>query len=212
MPAMLGFRRTRWPRSPLPRLGARAERVAARSAATRQPAGAGGPVRRAVRSRVSADRLLGVLAIPAATIHWAATGPQAKDNTQRQPTDHSRTGQRRAADRRPGRGGPRHHPITAALTKCRRRAGDPVTTQTASSLNQADPNPTGATGHHALRDTSARPRGDRRQTARTSWSAGPTAVHIEVSASCPAPADVPGVVVGLGVHLLTFAFRTSWCG
>ena len=115
LPAMLGFAGTKVAKfTRLPLLGARAERVARRSAADPDSTAGAGWARFVVRHRVpvlvGGVALLGVLAIPAATIQLGlpsgASQPTGQHSAQGLRPDHRglrRRLQRRAADRRPGR-------------------------------------------------------------------------------------------------------------
>src|SRR5215470_8629696 len=94
LPAMLGFAGPKVARfARLPLLGARAERVARRSAADPDSTAGAGWARFVVRHRVpeflGGIALLGVLAIPAASIHLGlpSGASQSADNTQRKAYD-----------------------------------------------------------------------------------------------------------------------------
>src|SRR5712691_4528965 len=148
LPAMLGFAGTKVARfTRLPLLGARAERVARRSAADPDsPAGAGWArwvVRHRVPVLVGGVILLGVLAIPATKIQLGlpSGASQAKDNTQRKAYDLTTEGFGAGFNgallivAQDVRGPADTQAITAALTKLPDVAQvPPVTTQNGISL------------------------------------------------------------------------------
>ena len=225
LPAMLGFAGPKVAAfTRLPLLGARAERVARRSAAhPDSPAGAGWArfvVRYRVPVLVGGIALLGVLAIPAAAIHLGlpSGASQSKDNTQRKAYDLTTEGfgagfngallivaqdVRNPAD---------IQQIAGALTKLPGVAKvAPVTTQNGISLIKLIPesgpgDPATATLVHTIRDDRAAIEG---QTGAHILVGGTTASNIDVSAKLSSALPIfLVVVVGLAFILLTFAFRT----
>src|SRR5215469_531763 len=225
LPAMLGFAGPKVARfARLPLLGARAERVARRSAADPDSTAGAGWARFAVRHRVpvllGGIALLGVLAIPAASIHLGlpSGASQPAGNTQRQAYDLTAEGfgagyngpllivaqgARSAADTRQ---------IAAALTAMPDVAQvTPLAAQNGVSLIRLIPksgpsDPATARLVHTLRDDRAAIEG---QTGAHILIGGTTASNIDVSAKLSAALPVfLVVVVGLAFILLTFAFRT----
>jgi RND superfamily putative drug exporter len=225
LPAMLGFAGPKVATfTRLPRLGARAERVARRSAADPDsPAGARWGrflVRHRVPVLVGGIALLGVLAIPALSIHLGlpSGASQSKDNTQRQAYDLTTEGFGAgfngallivAQDVRSPAG---TQQIAGALTKLPDVANvTPVTTQNGISLIKLIPesgpgDPATTTLVHTIRDHRAAIEG---QTGAHILVGGTTASNIDVSAKLSAALPIfLIVVVGLAFILLTFAFRT----
>jgi putative drug exporter of the RND superfamily len=225
LPAMLGFAGTKVARfTRLPLLGARAERVARRSAADPDsPAGARWG-RFVVRHRVpvlaGGIALLGVLAIPALSLQLGlpSGASQAKDNTQRQAYDLTTEGfgagfngallivaqdVRSPADTQRLAGALTKLPDAATVT--------PVTTQNGISLLKLIPksgpgDPATTTLVHTIRDHRAAIEG---QTGAHILVGGTTASNIDVSAKLSAALPIfLAVVAGLALILLTFAFRT----
>src|SRR6266851_1880759 len=225
LPAMLGFAGTKVARfTRLPLLGARAERVARRSAADPDsPAGAGWArfvVRHRVPVLVGGIALLGVLAIPALSIQLGlpSGASQPAGNTQRQAYDLTTEGfgagfngallivgqdVRSPADTQQ---------IAAALTTLPDVAKvTPVTTQNGIALIKLIPksgpgDPATTTLVHTIRDHRAAIEG---QTGAHILVGGTTASSIDVSAKLSSALPIfLIVVVGLAFILLTFAFRT----
>ncbi len=225
LPAMLGFAGTKVAMfTRLPRLGARAERVARRSAADPDsPAGARWArfiVRHRVLMLIGGIAVLGVLAIPALSIQLGLPNgaSQPAGNTQRQAYDLTTEGfgagfngallivgqdVRSPADTRQ---------IAAALTTLPDVATvTPVTTQHGISLikliPQSGPSDRAtATLVHTIRDHRAAIEG---RTGAHILVGGTTASNIDVSAKLSAALPIfLIVVVGLAFILLTFAFRT----
>jgi putative drug exporter of the RND superfamily len=225
LPAMLGFAGPKVAAfTRLPLLGARAEQIARRSAADPDsPAGAGW-ARFVVRYRVpvlaGGIALLGVLAIPALSIHLGlpSGASQARDNTQRQAYDLTTEGfgagfngallivaqdVHSPADTQQLAGALGTLPDVATVT--------PVTTQNGISLLKLIPesgpgDPATTTLVHAIRDHRAAIEG---QTGAHILVGGTTASNIDVSAKLSAALPIfLIVVVGLAFILLTFAFRT----
>ena len=225
LPAMLGFAGTKVATfTRLPLLGARAERVARRSAADPDsPAGARWArfvVRHRVLVLVGGIALLGVLAIPATQIQLGlpSGASQPHGNTQRKAYDLTTEGfgagfngallivaqdVRSPADTQQ---------IAAALAKLPDVATvTPVTTQNGIALirliPESGPNdPATADLVHTLRDDRAAIEG---QTGAHILVGGTTASNIDVSAKLSAALPIfLVVVVGLAFILLTFAFRT----
>ncbi|HEX9624926.1 MAG TPA: MMPL family transporter, partial [Streptosporangiaceae bacterium] len=225
LPAMLGFAGPKVAAfTRLPRLGARAERVARRSAADPDsPAGAGWArfvVRYRVPVLVGGIALLGVLAIPAATIHLGlpSGASQSKDNTQRKAYDLTTEGFGAGFNgallivAQEVRGPADTQAITAALTKLPDVAQvTPVTTQNGISLIKLIPksgpgDPATTALVHTIRDDRAAIEG---QTGAHILVGGTTASNIDVSAKLSSALPIfLVVVVGLAFILLTFAFRT----
>jgi putative drug exporter of the RND superfamily len=225
LPAMLGFAGLKVAKfARLPRLGARAERVARRSAADPDsPAGArwaGFVVRHRVLVLLGGIAVLGVLAIPAASIQLGLPGgaSQPKASTQRQAYDLTTAGFGAgfngpllivAQDVRNPAG---TQQIATALTKLPDVAKvTPVTTQNGIALIKLIPKSgpseeATATLVHTIRDDRAAIEG---QTGAHILVGGTTASNIDVSAKLSAALPIFGiVVVGLAFILLTFAFRT----
>jgi RND superfamily putative drug exporter len=203
LPAMLGFAGTKVATfTRLPRLGAHAERVARRSAANPDsPAGARWArfiVRHRVLILIGGIAVLGVLAIPALSIHLGlpSGGSQPAGNTQRQAYDLTTEGfgagyngpllivaqdVRSPADTQQ---------IAAALTTLPDVAQvTPVTTQNGISLIKLIPksgpaDPATATLVHTIRDHRA---AIESRTARTSWSAAPRRPTSTSRPNCPPP-------------------------
>ena len=225
LPAMLGFAGPKVATfTRLPLLGARAERVARRSAADPDsPAGAGWArfvVRHRVLMLIGGIALLGVLAIPASSIQLGlpSGASQPAGNTQRQAYDLTTEGFGAgfngallivAQDVPQPRGHPadRRGPRQAA----RRREGNPGDHAERHLADQADPksgpsDPATATLVHTIRDDRAAIEG---QTGAHILVGGTTASNIDVSAKLSAALPIfLVVVVGLAFILLTFAFRT----
>ena len=225
LPAMLGFAGLKVAKfARLPRLGARAERVARRSAADPDsPAGArwaGFVVRHRVLVLLGGIAVLGVLAIPAASIQLGLPGAasQPKASTQRQAYDLTTAGFGAgfngpllivAQDVRSPAG---TQQIATALTKLPDVAKvTPVTTQNGIALIKLIPksgpsDPATATLVHTIRDDRAAIEG---QTGAHILVGGTTASNIDVSAKLSAALPIfLIVVVGLAFILLTLAFRT----
>jgi putative drug exporter of the RND superfamily len=225
LPALLGFAGTKVAAfTRLPRLGARAERVARRSAADPDsPAGARW-ARFVVRHRVlvllGGIAVLGVLAIPALSIQLGlpSGASQPAGNTQRQAYDLTTEGfgagfngallivaqdvHSPSATQR----------IAAALTKLPDvTTVTPVTTQNGVSLIKLIPksgpgDPATATLVHTIRDDRAAIEAG---TGAHILVGGTTASNIDVSAKLSSALPIfLVVVVGLAFILLTFAFRT----
>jgi RND superfamily putative drug exporter len=225
LPAMLGFAGTKVAKfTRLPLLGARAERVARRSAADPDsPAGASWArfvVRYRVPVLIGGIALLGVLAIPAATIQLGlpSGASQSTGNTQRKAYDLTTEGFGA------GFNGPLlivaqgvHSPsdtqqIAGALTKMPDVAQvTPLAAQNGISLIRLIPksgpnDPATASLVHTLRDDRAAIEG---QTGAHVLVGGPTASNIDVSSKLSSALPIfLIVVVGLAFILLTFAFRT----
>jgi RND superfamily putative drug exporter len=225
LPAMLGFAGTKVARfTRLPLLGARAGRVARRSAADPDsPAGAGWArfvVRYRVPVLVGGIALLGVVAIPAATIHLGlpSGASQPAGNTQRQAYDLTTEGfgagfngallivaqdVRSPADTQQIAGALAELPDVAKVT--------PVTTQNGISLLKLIPksgpgDSATTTLVHSIRDDRAAIEG---QTGAHILVGGTTASNIDVSAKMSSALPIfLIVVIGLAFILLTFAFRT----
>ena len=225
LPAMLGFAGPKVARfTRLPLLGARAERVARRSAADPDSSAGAGWARFVVRHRVTVliggIALLGVLAIPALAIHLGlpSGASQPAGNTQRQAYDLTTEGfgagfngpllivaqdVRSPADTQQ---------IAAALTTLPDVAKvTPVTTRNGISLIKLIPqsgpsDPATATLVHTIRDDRTAIEG---RTGARILVGGTTASNIDVSAKLSAALPIfLVVVVGLAFILLTFAFRT----
>ncbi len=225
LPAMLGFAGTKVAKfTRLPLLGARAGRVARRSAADPDSSAGAGWARFVVRRRVpvliGGIALLGVLAIPAASIHLGlpSGASQSKDNTQRKAYDLTTEGFGA------GYNGPLlivaqgvHGPsdtrqIAGALTKLPDVAQvTPLAAQNGISLIRLIPrsgpnDPATASLVHTLRDHRAAIEG---QTGAHILVGGTTASNIDVSSKLSSALPIfLIVVVGLAFILLTFAFRT----
>lgn len=225
LPAILGFAGTKVARfTRLPGFGARAERVARRSADDPDSATGAGWARFVVRHRVpmliGGIVLLGILAIPATQIQLGlpSGASQPTDNTQRKAYDLTTEGfgagfngallivaqnVANPADTAQIAGTLATMPDVAKVT--------PVTAHNGTSLIQVIPKsgPTdGATTHlvHTLRDNRAAIEG---RTGAHIMVGGTTASNIDVSSKLSAALPIfLVVVVGLAFILLTFAFRT----
>jgi RND superfamily putative drug exporter len=227
LPAMLGFAGAKVATfARLPLLGARAERVARRSAADPASAGGAGWARFVVRNRVpvliSGIILLGVLAIPATQLHLglASGASQSKGNTERVAYDLTSEGFG------PGFNGPLlivaqgvNRPsdtgqIAGSLAKVPDVAQvSPVITRSGISLIRVTPK-TGpddsATTNlvNTLRHDRAAIEGG---TGAHILVGGTTASNIDVSSKLSSALPIfLIVVIGLAFLLLTFAFRTIW--
>jgi putative drug exporter of the RND superfamily len=225
LPAMLGFAGPKVARfTRLPLLGARAERAARSSAADPDSSAGAGWARFVVRHRVAVliggIAVLGVLAIPALSIHLGlpSGASQPPGNTQRQAYDLTTEGfgagfngallivaqdVRSPADTQQ---------IAAALTTLPDVAKvTPVTTQNGIALIKLIPesgpgDPATAALVHTIRDDRAAIEG---QTGAHILVGGTTASNLDVSAKLSAALPIfLVVVVGLAFILLTFAFRT----
>jgi RND superfamily putative drug exporter len=225
LPAMLGFAGPKVATfTRLPLLGARAERVARRSAADPDSSAGAGWARFVVRHRVpvliGGIALLGVLAVPAASMHLGlpSGASQSAGNTQRQAYDLTTKGfgagyngallivaqdVRSPADTQQITGTLATLPDVVNVT--------PVTTQNGISLIKVIPksgpsDPATAALVHTIRDDRAAIEG---QTGAHILVGGTTASNIDVSAKLSAALPIfLIVVVGLAFILLTFAFRT----
>jgi RND superfamily putative drug exporter len=225
LPALLGFAGTKVASfTRLPLLGARAERVARRSAADPDSSAGAGWARFIVRRRVlvliGGIAVLGVLAIPALSIQLGlpSGASQPAGNTQRQAYDLTTEGfgagfngpllivaqdVRSPADTQQ---------IAAALTTLPDVAKvTPVTTQNGIALIKLIPesgpsDPATATLVHTIRGDRTAIEG---RTGAHILVGGTTASNIDVSAKLSAALPIfLIVVVGLAFILLTFAFRT----
>jgi putative drug exporter of the RND superfamily len=225
LPAMLGFAGTKVAKfTRLPRLGARAERVARRSAADPDRTAGAGWARFVVRYRVpvliGGIILLGVLAIPATKIQLGlpSGASQSTDNTQRKAYDLTTEGFGAGfngallivaqdvdspSDTQQIAGALNTMPDVAKVT--------PLAAQNGTSLirliPKSGPNDP-ATAHlvHALRDNRAAIEGS---TGAHILVGGTTASNIDVSTKLSGALPIfLIVVVGLSFVLLTFAFRT----
>jgi RND superfamily putative drug exporter len=225
LPALLGFAGTKVAKfTRLPLLGARAERVARRSAADPDSSAGAGWGRFVVRHRVplliGGIALLGVLAIPAASIHLGlpSGASQSTGNTQRKAYDLTTEGfgagfngallivaqdVGSASDTQQIAGALAKTPDVAQVT--------PVAAQNGISLIRLIPksgpnDPATTTLVHTLRDHRAAIEG---QTGARILVGGTTASNIDVSAKLSGALPIfLIVVVGLAFILLTFAFRT----
>src|SRR5216684_3337104 len=225
LPAMLGFAGTKVAKfTRLPLLGARAERVARRSAA--DPDSSAGArwgrfvVRRRVPVLIGGIALLGVLALPAASIHLGlpSGASQSTGSTQRKAYDLTTEGFGA------GYNGALlivaqgvHSPtdtqqIAGALTKMPDVAQvTPLAAQNGIALIRLIPksgpnDPATASLVHTLRDNRAAIEG---QTGAHILVGGTTASNIDVSSKLSSALPIfLIVVVGLAFILLTFAFRT----
>ena len=225
LPAMLGFAGTKVAKfTRLPLLGARAERVARRSAADPDSTAGAGWARFVVRYRVpvliGGIVLLGVLAIPATKIQLGLPSGASKptDNTQRKAYDLTTEGF--------GAGfngallivaqdvdSPTDtQQIAAALTKMPDVTKvTPLAAQNGTSLirliPKSGPNDSATADLvHALRNDRAAIEG---QTGARILVGGTTASNIDVSSKLSSALPIfLLVVVGLAFILLTFAFRT----
>jgi RND superfamily putative drug exporter len=225
VPALLGFAGTRVVRfTQLPRLGRHAERTARRSAAdpgsTAGARWAGFVVRHRVLTLIGGIALLGLLAIPAASMQLGLPGAssQPTSSTDRQAYDLTAEGfgagfngallivstsVRSAAGTRQIAGALAKLPDVAAVA--------PVTTQNGVSLVRLVPksgpaDPATTTLVNTIR-------GDRAAIEGTTGAhilvGGTTASDIDVSAKMSSALPVfLVVVIGLALVLLTFAFRT----
>jgi RND superfamily putative drug exporter len=225
VPAMLGFAGAKIVTfARLPLLGARAERVARRSAA--DPDSSRGArwgrfvVRRRVPVLIGGIALLGVLAIPLASIHLGlpSGASQPKDNTQRKAYDLTTEGFGAGFNGpllivgQDVRGPADTQQMAAALTRLPDVAKvSPVITQNGIALikliPKSGPND-GATATlvHTIRDDRAAIEGT---TGAHILVGGTTASNIDVSAKLSGALPIfLIVVVGLAFILLTFAFRT----
>jgi RND superfamily putative drug exporter len=225
LPAMLGFAGPKVATfTRLPLLGARAERVARRSAADPDsPAGAGWArfvVRHRVLVLIGGIALLSVLAIPATQIHLGlpSGASQPAGNTQRQAYDLTTEGFGAGFNgallivAQDVRGPADAQQMAAALAKLPDVAKvTPVTTQNGISLIKVIPesgpsDPATTALVHTIRDDRAAIEG---QTGAHILVGGTTASNIDVSAKLSAALPIfLAVVVGLAFILLTFAFRT----
>jgi RND superfamily putative drug exporter len=222
---MLGFAGPKVARfTRLPLLGARAERVARRSAANPDSSAGAGWARFVVRHRVTVliggIAVLGVLAIPALAIHLGlpSGASQPAGNTQRQAYDLTTEGfgagfngallivaqdVSSPADTQQIAGALAKLPDVVKVT--------PVTTQNGISLIKLIPksgpgDPATTALVHAIRDDRAAIEG---QTGAHILVGGTTASNIDVSAKLSSALPIfLVVVVGLAFILLTFAFRT----
>ena len=225
LPAMLGFAGPKVARfTRLPRLGAHAERVARRSAADPDsPAGARWArfiVRHRALMLIGGIAVLGVLAIPALSIHLGlpSGASQPPGNTQRQAYDLTTEGfgagfngallivaqdVSSPADTQQIAGALAKLPDVVKVT--------PVTTQNGISLIKLIPksgpgDPATTALVHTIRDDRAAIEG---QTGAHILVGGTTASNIDVSAKLSSALPIfLVVVVGLAFILLTFAFRT----
>ena len=225
LPAMLGFAGPKIATfTRLPLLGARAERVARRSAADPDSSAGAGWARFVVRRRVAVliggIALLGVLAIPALTIHLGlpSGASQPAGNTQRQAYDLTTEGfgagfngallivakdVSSPADSQQIAGALAKLPDVVKVT--------PVTTQNGIALIKLIPKSgpsdlATTTLVHTIRDNRAAIEG---QTGAHILVGGTTASNIDVSAKLSSALPIfLVVVVGLAFILLTFAFRT----
>jgi RND superfamily putative drug exporter len=225
LPAMLGFAGDKVAKfTRLPVLGARAERIARRTAADPESAAGAGWARFVVRYRVpvliGAVLLLGVLAIPATKIQLGlpSGASQAKDTTQRKAYDLTTEGfgagfngallivaqdVNTASDTQQ---------IATAITKLPDVATvTPVAAQHGVSLirlvPRSGPNDSATADLvHTLRNDRAAIEGS---TGAHILVGGTTASNIDVSAKLSSALPIfLVVVVGLAFILLTFAFRT----
>jgi RND superfamily putative drug exporter len=225
LPALLGFAGSKVATfTRLPLLGARAERVARRSAADPDsPAGAGWArfvVRHRVLMLIGGIAVLAVLALPALSIQLGlpSGASQPAGNTQRQAYD--LTTEAFGA----GFNGPllivgqdvRSPAVTARIAAALAKLPDvakvtPVTTQNGISLIKLIPksgpsDPATAALVHTIRDDRTAIEG---QSGAHILVGGTTASNIDVSAKLSAALPIfLIVVVGLAFILLTFAFRT----
>ena len=227
LPAMLGFAGAKVATfARLPLLGARAERVARRSAADPGSSRGAGWARFVVRNRVpvliGGIIMLGVLAIPATQLHLGLSSgaSQSKGNTERIAYDLTSQGFG------PGFNGPLlivaqgvNSPsdtgqIAGALVKVPDVAQvTPVVTQSGMSLirvtPKSGPNDSATTKLvNTLRHDRAAIEG---HTGAHILVGGTTASNIDVSSKLSSALPIfLIVVIGLAFLLLTFAFRTIW--
>jgi RND superfamily putative drug exporter len=225
LPAMLGFAGTKAAKfARLPLLGARAERVARRSAADPNSTAGAGWARFVVRNRVPAliggIALLGVLAIPATQLHLGlpSGASQSKGNTERIAYDLT------TQAFGPGFNGPLlivaqnvtnpsdTQQIAGALSKVPGVARvTPVVAQNGISLIRVTPTSgpnDAATANlvHTLRHDRAAIEG---YTGTRILVGGTTASNIDVSSKLSSALPIfLIVIIGLAFILLTFAFRT----
>jgi RND superfamily putative drug exporter len=225
LPALLGFAGAKVATfTRLPRLGARAERVARRSAADPgSPAGAGWArfvVRHRVLMLIGGIAVLAVLAIPALSLQLGlpSGASQPAGNTQRQAYDLTTEGFGAGFNgallivAQDVRGPADTQQIAAALTRFPDVAKvTPVTTQNGVGLIKLIPR-SGPTDQatvtlvHAIRGHRAAIEG---RTGAHILVGGTTASNIDVSAKLSSALPIfLIVVVGLAFILLTFAFRT----
>jgi RND superfamily putative drug exporter len=225
LPAMLGFAGPKVAKfSRLPLLGRRAERVARRSAADPDSATGAGWARFVVRHRVpvliGGIALLGVLAIPAASIHLGlpSGASQSAGNTQRKAYDLTTEGfgagyngallivaQDVRSDSDTGQiaGALAKMPDVAQVTPLAAHDGVALIRLIPDS-GPSDPATTRLV--HTLRDDRTAIEGN---TGAYILIGGTTASNIDVSAKLSAALPIfLIVVVGLAFILLTFAFRT----
>ena len=225
LPALLGFAGTKVARfTRLPRLGARAERAARRSAASPDSTAGAAWARFAVRHRVlvlaGGIALLGVLAIPAMSIHVGlpSGASQPADNTQRKAYDLTAEGFGAGSNgtllvvAQDARTSAATGHIAVALGKLPDVASaTAVTTANGTGLVKVTPqsgpdDPATATLVQAIRADRAPIEG---QTGARILVGGLTASNIDVSAKLSAALPVFLITVaGLAFILLTFAFRT----
>jgi RND superfamily putative drug exporter len=225
LPALLGFAGTKVATfTRLPLLGARAERVARRSAADPDsPAGAGWGrfvVRHRVLVLIGGIAVLGGLAIPALSIQLGlpSGASQPTGNTQRQAYDLTTEGFGAGVNgpllivAQDVRSPADTEQIAAALTTLPDVAKvTPVTTQHGVSLIKLIPrsgpsDPATATLVHTIRNDRTAIEG---RTGARILVGGTTASNIDVSAKLSAALPIfLVVVVGLAFILLTFAFGT----
>jgi putative drug exporter of the RND superfamily len=225
LPAMLGFAGTKVATfTRLPRLGARTERVARRSAADPDSTGGAGWARFVVRYRlpvlIGGIVLLGVLAIPAIKIQLGlpSGASQSTGTTQRKAYDLTTEGFGQGFNgallivAQDVNSPADTQQIAAAVSKLPDVAQvTPLAGQNGTSLirviPKSGPNDP-ATTHlvHTLRDNRAAIEG---QTGAHILIGGTTASNIDVSAKLSSALPIfLLVVVGLAFILLTFAFRT----
>jgi RND superfamily putative drug exporter len=225
VPAMLGFAGTKVAKfTRLPLIGARAERVARRSAADPDsPAGAAWArfvVRHRVPVLIGGVALLAVLAIPATQIRLGlpSGASQSKDNTQRKAYDLTTEGFGAGFNgallivAQNVESPSDTQQIAAALTKFPDVAEvTPLAAQNGISLirliPKSGPNDSATADLvHRLRDDRSAIEG---QTGAQILVGGTTASNIDVSAKLSSALPIfLIVVVGLAFILLTFAFRT----
>jgi putative drug exporter of the RND superfamily len=225
LPAMLGFAGTKVARfTRLPLLGARAERVARRSADNPDSTAGAGWARFVVRHRVpvliGGIALLGVLAIPATQIHLGlpSGAAQSKDSTQRKAYDLTTegfgagfNGALMVVAQDVDSTSDTSQIATALATMPDVAQVTPLASQNGISLirviPKSGPNDSATADLvHALRDDRAAIEG---QTGAHILVGGTTASNIDVSAKLSSALPIfLIVVVGLAFTLLTFAFRT----
>jgi RND superfamily putative drug exporter len=225
LPAMLGFAGMRVAKfTRLPLLGARAERVARRSAADPDSTAGAGWARFVVRYRIpvllGGIALLGVLAIPAAHIHLGlpSGASQPKDNTQRKAYDLTTqafgagfNGALLIVAENAGTPAATEQIATALAKYPDVATVTPVTSQDGISLIRLIPksgpsDPATASLVNTLRADRTAIEGS---TGAHILVGGTTASNIDVSAKLSAALPIFLItVVGLAFILLTFAFRT----